>query len=115
MGAPDLLRHLRSAGFNLTLAEGGIRIAPARALTEAQRQSIRDHRTELLALLARSTLAALAKAIDSCCVLRGDTEANRAALIAECAELTPAEQADMTEHFEAETAIWQRAARGGNP
>lgn len=59
--------------------------------------------------------AALVKAINKCCAARGDTEANRAALIAECAELTPAEQADMREHFEGEAAIWQRAARGGNP
>ena len=59
--------------------------------------------------------AALAKAINQCCAARGDTEANRVALIVECAELTPAEQTDMREHFEAQAAICQRAIRGGGP
>jgi TubC N-terminal docking domain len=124
MGAPDLLQHLRAAGFALSLADGdGIRVAPSAALTNAQRQAIRDHKPELLALLRvagrnappATCTAALVKAINQCCAVRGDTEANRAALIAECAELDPREQADMTEHFNAEAKIWQRAARGGRP
>jgi hypothetical protein len=65
--------------------------------------------------VADRRFAALVKAINQCCAARGDTEANCAALIAECAELTPAEQTDMTEHFNVQTAIWQRAARGGGP
>lgn len=65
--------------------------------------------------LADRRFAALAKAINQCCAARGDDDVNRAALIAECAELTPAEQADMTEHFNAQAAIWLRAARGGRP
>lgn len=53
MGAPDLLRHLRDAGFAVTAADGGgIRVAPAGALTDDHRQAIRDHRAELLSLLA---------------------------------------------------------------
>jgi hypothetical protein len=56
MGAPDLLQHLRGAGFKVSAADGGgIRIAPAGALTDAHRQAIRDHRAELLALLATPT------------------------------------------------------------
>ena len=56
MGAPDLLQHLRGAGFTVTPAEGGgIRVAPAAALTDAHRQAIRSHRAELLALLAGTT------------------------------------------------------------
>ena len=53
MGAPDLLRHLREAGFSVASADGGgIRVAPSAALTDAHRQAIRDHRAELLSLLA---------------------------------------------------------------
>lgn len=115
MGAPDLLQHLRGTGFTIDAMDGGIRVAPAAALTDAQRQAIRTHKPELLALLARSTPIALVDAINQCCAARGDTEANRAALIAECAELTPAEQVDITDHFNAETATWLRAARGGRP
>ena len=54
MGAPDLLRHLREAGFTVASADGGgIRVAPSASLTDAHRQAIRDHRAELLSLLAR--------------------------------------------------------------
>ncbi len=53
MGAPDLLRHLREAGFIVAPADGGgIRVAPSASLTDAHRQAIRDHRAELLSLLA---------------------------------------------------------------
>ena len=56
MGAPDLLRHLREAGFTVAPADGGgIRVAPSASLTDAHRQAIRDHRAELLTLLAPST------------------------------------------------------------
>lgn len=50
--APDLLRHLRDAGFTLVATEGGIRVAPAGALSEDYRQAIRDHRVELMTMLA---------------------------------------------------------------
>ena len=53
MGAPDLLRHLRGAGFTLAVAEGGgIRIAPISKLSDDHRQAIRVHKAELLALLS---------------------------------------------------------------
>ncbi len=53
MGAPDLLRQLREAGFTLApVAGGGIRVTPSVHLTDAHRQAIRDHRAELLSLMA---------------------------------------------------------------
>ncbi len=52
MGAPDLLQHLRGAGFDLTVTpEGGLKVTPASALDDAERMAIRDHKAELLALL----------------------------------------------------------------
>ena len=58
MGAPDLLQHLRDAGFTVTPADGGgIRVAPSASLTDVHRQAIRDHRAELLSLLARPPAA----------------------------------------------------------
>jgi hypothetical protein len=58
MGAPDLLRYLREAGFTVAPTDGGgIRVAPSAALTDAHRQAIRDHRAELLSLLASSPVA----------------------------------------------------------
>ena len=63
MGAPDLLHHLRGAGFALVLTpDGGIKVTPASALADADRQAIRANRAGLLALLAgaeASDLAAL--------------------------------------------------------
>ena len=61
MGAPDLLQHLREAGFTLAPDDGGgIRVAPSASLAGAHRQAIRHHRAELLALLRelRPTLIA---------------------------------------------------------
>lgn len=53
MGAPDLLRRLREAGFSVAPADGGgIRVVPSATLTDAHWQEIRDHRAELLSLLA---------------------------------------------------------------
>ena len=55
MGAPDLLAYLRGAGFTLTLTgDGGLGIAPAGALTDDDRQAIRNQRFDLLALLTHS-------------------------------------------------------------
>lgn len=89
-------------------------VAPAAALTDAHRQAIREHRTELLALLA-GTPATLVNAINRCCDVRGDDDANRAALIAECNALDAAGQADMLAHFSSEADRWERACRGGRP
>lgn len=53
MGAPDLLQHLRSAGFSLGLTpDGRVTVAPAKALTDSDRAEIRAHRDDLAALLA---------------------------------------------------------------
>jgi len=55
MGAADLLQHLRAAGFAVSLNQaGGITIAPASRLTDADRQALRQSRAEVLALLGGS-------------------------------------------------------------
>ena len=63
MGAPDLLQRLRGSGFALSLTDdGGVKVAPASALTDDYRQAIRANRAELVTLLrsgaARSTAPA---------------------------------------------------------
>ncbi len=61
MGASDLLAYLRGSGFTLTLTdEGGIGIAPAAALTDDDRQAIRDQRSDLLVLLTESPASVIA-------------------------------------------------------
>jgi hypothetical protein len=50
--------------------------------------------------------AALAAAINRACDARGDSDANRAGLLAECAALPPEGQADMLAHFTLEAARW---------
>jgi hypothetical protein len=52
MTAPELLADLARQGFTLTREGDGIRVLPASRLTEADRRAIREHKPELLALLA---------------------------------------------------------------
>ena len=51
MGAADLLRHVRAAGFTLDLADGKLLVAPASMLTDELRTALRSSKTEVLALL----------------------------------------------------------------
>lgn len=52
MGAPELLRHLQAGGFVLEVTqEGGVKVTPASALAPQDRQAIKAHKPELLALL----------------------------------------------------------------
>lgn len=78
-------------------AAGISQLAALAALAE-----IEDHRPPV-----RRT-AELIRAINACCDARGDDDANRAGLIAECSALDPAGQADMTEHFQQQAATWLR-------
>ena len=51
----------------------------------------------------------LTSAINRACAARGDDEANRLALLAECWSLDVRQQLDLLEHFRAQAAIWERA------
>ena len=51
MGAADLLKHVRAAGFTLDLADGKLLVAPASMLTDELRIALRASKTEVLALL----------------------------------------------------------------
>ena len=53
----------------------------------------------------REALLTLVNAINRCCDVRGDDDANRVALVAECNALDAAGEADR----------WERACRGGRP
>lgn len=57
---------------------------------------------------AAMLMAQLIAAINRACDARGDTPANRAALILECCALDATGQADMRDYFEAEAANWCR-------
>lgn len=49
---------------------------------------------------------ALVEAINRCCDVRGDDDANRQGLLDECRYLPPYEQADLRDHFEQEAQRW---------
>lgn len=54
MDARDLLRSLTGRGFIVaTTARGTVRVSPASALTEADREALARHKAEVLALLQR--------------------------------------------------------------
>lgn len=61
---------------------------------------------------APDTLLALIASIHACCDVRGDSEHNRAELIAEAALLPAHLQIDAREHFDSESAIWTAAISG---
>ena len=58
---------------------------------------------------------ALVQAIHRCCDARGDEPENRAALLEECADLLPEQQADLLAHFSIEAIRWEATARGLKP
>jgi hypothetical protein len=52
VGARDLLRQMRGAGFELAVADGKLRVTPASALTDDLRTALRACKPELLVLLS---------------------------------------------------------------
>lgn len=57
MGAADILdplTKLRAAGLTVTMDDGRVIVQPAERLTDELRQTIRDHRAEIVATLSRS-------------------------------------------------------------
>lgn len=52
MAASSLLAELRAASFTLTAESSRLRVMPADSLTDELRQSIREHRAGIVALLA---------------------------------------------------------------
>ena len=52
MTAADLYHELMEHGFSLSMANGGLAIAPASQLTDALRSEIRQHKAEIIFLLA---------------------------------------------------------------
>lgn len=55
MHAPDLFKHLRSYGVELTVTpDGGLKVTPSSALDDADRQAIRNHKAELITLVRGS-------------------------------------------------------------
>jgi len=52
MSAADLLQQLRLEGFGLTVDGDRLIVTPATELTDERRALIRQHKTELLALLS---------------------------------------------------------------
>jgi len=56
---------------------------------------------------------ALVDSILKCSQMRGDTQANTAALIDEASSFTPTQQVDLAEFFNEQAAIWSAATGRG--
>lgn len=117
MSAAAILSALAHDGLSVTLTGENLRVVPASALTAEHRALIAGNRPALVSLLGNThrTALDLIASINRCCAARGDDDYNRAALIAESARLSPAEQGDMRVHFDAESATWTRARSGVAP
>ncbi|MHB8210870.1 MAG: TubC N-terminal docking domain-related protein [Acidithiobacillus sp.] len=64
MAASSLLAELRAEGFTLTAEGSRLRVAPADSLTDELRQRIKEHRAEIVALLAAESTPAVRSATD---------------------------------------------------
>jgi len=60
-----LAEKLRAAGFSLTAEGSRLRVAPADRLTDELRAGIREHRAELIALLAAESAPAVRSGTDT--------------------------------------------------
>lgn len=86
--------------------------ATSSATTLVPRPSVRELARDSLGRQGRdkatqTRATSLRQSIERCCDLRGDDEANRAALIVECLALPMAGQEDVQEHFEQEAERWE--------
>ena len=104
------LQTLLDAGLTLRADGERLIVSPASLLDDKMCDLIRAHKFELLAAVrdAEVTFAKLIEAINRCCAVRGDTDANIAGLIAEARDFTVEAQRDLTEHFNEQAAIWRR-------
>ena len=113
----NTMQLILDAGLVLNTDGERLFVGPASALTDELRELIRAHKVELLIAVreAERVTADLIDAIQRCCNIRGDTERNRAGLIAEAGDFTPDHQRDLIEHFTDEADRWHRATRGVQP
>src|SRR6186713_2201660 len=95
------LQTLVAAGLTVRVDGPRLVVSPASLLTDQIRHLIRDNKTSISAELraAHELTELLCAAVNRTCGLRGDTEENRVALIAECTQLMPEQQADIAEYF----------------
>ncbi|MES2101673.1 MAG: hypothetical protein V4569_17745 [Pseudomonadota bacterium] len=100
----DLLQSLRTRGLSIRIDGQNLIVNPRDLLTDELRDAIRADKAELLRLPD-----ALFDAINRCCAVRGDDDANRAALILESIALPAWEQRELRDHFNEEAERWLRA------
>jgi hypothetical protein len=115
MGARELLAELQERGMTVVAKGDRLVIRPASKLTDDTRNALRAAKPELLVLLADPLGRALVEAINRCCDVRSDDDANRAALITDALVLPIDMQADLLTHFVIEAARNRRFGGLGAP
>jgi hypothetical protein len=108
------LHALAAAGLSARVDGKRLVVSPASLLTEELRTLIRDRKVELIAELnaAHQTAEVLIAAINRVCDLRGDDDGNRRDLVAECSQLSTAEQVDLMNYFSGQASLWASAQKG---
>ena len=84
MAASSLLAELRAASFTLTAESSRLRVMPADSLTDELRQSIREHRAGIVALLAAESAPAIESTTDATPALSVHPEQDMAPSRASC-------------------------------
>ena len=109
------LQTVLAAGLHLHADSNRLIVTPASLLDDSLRDLIRAHKPELWAAArdAETVGADLIAAIRACCAVRGDSDFNRDALIAEAASLSREHQLDLIAHFNEQAATWRAVSASG--
>ena len=106
----NLLPKLIDAGLTLETNGTDLVVSPSKLITNELRHFIVENKPEIWRDVHRAELqtAALILSINRCCDIRGDDHHNRAGLIHEAGNCPPHHMADLIDHFNQQTAIWNR-------
>ncbi|APW46919.1 hypothetical protein [Rhodoferax antarcticus] len=102
-----ILNELWRAGISIQLSDDGQNlVAPAGRLTPANRELVKTHRTELIALMlqARESTALLIAAAMRCCDRHGDGAQARDDMRQQCKDTPPHLRQDLLDHFNGKPA-----------
>lgn len=99
MTPTELLQEIHAAGIQLAVTESGnIKVRGIADEVQKWTPAIKQHKQELVELL--NAWRRLYAAILACCAVRGDSDSNRIALLADCLREEPSDWGWWATYFE---------------
>ena len=99
------LEALSARGLSVEATGTRLTVWPAEHLDDHTREFIRNHKAEILAEL--DVWTTLASAIAECCLARGDSDAIRIGLLADCYAMPLGEWELFARYFQHEARQWR--------